>query len=208
MIAPVIAAVETASVSPAVTRELAVHGAGGSHESSTFTLVRVITSDGVSGFGEVSAMPRWSGEDHVTAAHYIRRYISPALIGQPLNSVPALTREIDRVVAGNPFTKAGVNMALWDALGRRSGLRVVDFLGGPFREAIPVKMSLSGDGDRLVACYNEVRRRGFTSFKVKVGLGVHGDVARFVLAREIAGPDTYIGADANGGLEATRPCAR
>ena len=40
-------------------------------------------------------------------------------------------------------------MACWDALGRTLGLRVTELLGGPLRTAIPVKMSLSGDGDRL-----------------------------------------------------------
>lgn len=194
-----IAALETYTVSLSADPELAVFGARGSHAESHFTIVRVSTDDGVDGYGEVSATPRWSGEDEGTAEHLIRGVLREALVGQPLVSVPALTALMDRTLAGNPFTKAGVNMALWDALGRRTGLRVTELLGGPFREAVPVKMSLSGDGDRLAACIDAVRRRGFGAFKVKVGIELEADVRRFALARELVGPETFLGADANGG---------
>jgi hypothetical protein len=32
--------------------------------------------------GEVSCTPRWSGEDQVTAAHFIHAVLEPALVGQ------------------------------------------------------------------------------------------------------------------------------
>jgi L-alanine-DL-glutamate epimerase-like enolase superfamily enzyme len=60
-------------------------------------------------------------------------------------------------------------------------------------------MSLSGDGDRLAGCIEAIRRRGFRAFKVKVGIDVDGDLARFALARELVGESTFLGADANGG---------
>src|SRR4051794_14817848 len=108
-----IAAVETATVTLAASAALAVRGARGGHLTSSFTLVRVSTDDGVSGHGEVSATPVWSGEDEVSAQHFVREVLAPALIGEPLRSVAALSARMDRVLAGNPFTKAGVNMALW-----------------------------------------------------------------------------------------------
>src|SRR5438477_12957969 len=70
-------------------------------------------------------------------------------MGQPLMPVPGLTARMVLALAANSFTKAGLNMALWDALGRTLGLRVTELLGGPLRTEIPVKMSLCGDGDRL-----------------------------------------------------------
>lgn len=194
-----IAALETCTVSLAADPELAVHGARGSHAESSFTLVRVSTDDGVDGFGEVSATPRWSGEDEISGQHAIRDVLRPALVGQELLSVSALTTRMDLALAGNPFTKAGINMALWDALGKLTGRRVTELLGGPFRESVPIKMSLSGDGDRLASCIEAVRRRGFAAFKVKVGIDLESDMRRFALARELVGPDVFLGADANGG---------
>ena len=60
---------------------------------------------------------------------------------------------MDRFLRGNYFTKAGVSTALWDAFGRTVGLPVATLLGGPFRDEVPVKISLSGDDDVLRAGY-------------------------------------------------------
>lgn len=207
----VIAAVEATSVFLEANPELAVHGARGSHATSEFTIIRVTTTSGVSGYGEVSATPRWSGEDAVTAGHFIRDLVRPLLVDRPLTSVAATTAEIADAFAGNPFTKAGINMALWDVVGRASGRRVAELLGGPFRESVPVKMSLSGDEDALETCIRAVQGRGFQSFKVKVGIDVDRDVARFALARQVLGPETFLGVDANGGwsrMEALRAIPR
>lgn len=194
-----VAAVETATVSLRANERLVVRGARGTHDRSDFVLVRVQTSRGAVGYGEVSATPRWSGEDAVSATHFVRDVLAPALVGQPLAPVPALTTRMDHALAANPFTKAGLNMALWDALARMLEVRVVDLLGGPRRIEVPTKLSLSGDGDALVDALARAREIGFRSYKVKVGLGFDRDVARFRLARETVGGDTFLGADANGG---------
>lgn len=202
-----IAALETATVTLPVNRRLVVRGSRGTHDYSSFVLVRVVTSADVAGYGEVSATPLWSGEDAETATHMIRDVLRPILVGEPLAPVARLTGLMDRALAANPFTKAGVNTALWDALGRTLGLPVAALLGGPFREAVPIKWSLSGDGEALETAYAAALEIGLRAFKVKVGLGVDGDVARFALARRLVGEDTFLGADANGGwsrLEAAR----
>jgi L-Ala-D/L-Glu epimerase len=196
---PTIAAVETTTVSAHAKAALKIRGARTVHDASTFVLVRVVTDDGVEGFGEVSATAAWSGEDAVTATHFVRDVFGPLLLGRPLAPVAAHVTELDRVVRGNWFTKAGVDVALWDALGRTLGVSVAALFGGPFRREVPVKISLSGDGDELRAGYEAAVRLGFRSFKVKVGKDPASDVTRVQLARELAGDDALIGADANGG---------
>jgi L-alanine-DL-glutamate epimerase-like enolase superfamily enzyme len=196
---PTIAAIETTVVTRKFEPALAVRGAKSTHDVSSFVLVRVWTSDGVDGYGEVSATRRWSGEDQRTAEHYIRDVLAPALLGRPIAPVALLTDVMDRALARNWFTKAGVNTALWDAVGRSRGLPVAALLGGPVRTRIPVKISLSGDEDELRAGYAAARAAGFSAFKVKVGRGLPADLARFALARELAGASTFLGADANTG---------
>ncbi len=169
------------------------------HDASTFTLVRVVTDEGVEGFGEVSATAAWSGEDAVTATHFVRDLLGPALVGKPLAPIDAHATEFDRVLRGNWFTKAGVSTALWDALGRTRGVTVAELLGGPYRREVPVKISLSGDDDELRVGYETAFALGFRSFKVKVGRDPDADVARLALARDLAGDDALLGADANGG---------
>lgn len=194
-----IAAIHTARISIPVRADLVVHGARGTHDKSDFLLVRVVTSDGIEGYGEVSATPIWSGEDGASADHFVRDIIAPALIGKPLAPVPTLESVLDRVLAANPFTKAGVAIALWDAYARSLELPLAAALGGPFRDRAPIKLSLSGNNAELERAYAAAREAGFSSFKVKTGLGLDGDIARMARARELAGDSTFLGVDANGG---------
>lgn len=210
---PRIETIETTVVRRAFNPALAVRGAKTTHDRSAYVLVRVRASDGAEGFGEVSATRNWSGEDEVSAEHVIRDVCTPALIGRPLAPVAALTTLMNRLIAANNFAKAGLNMALWDALGVSLGLPVAMLLGGPHRDRIPVKISLSGDDDDLRAGHAAAVAAGFTAFKVKVGKQPAGDLARFALAREMVGPSAFLGADANGGWtvaqarQALRPLA-
>lgn len=192
-----IVAVHTTRVSLPVRADLVVCGARGAHDRSDYLLVRVVADDGTEGYGEVSATAIWSGEDGATASHVVRDILTPLLVGQPLVP-PVLERLMDRAVAANPFTKAGVSMALWDAQARALGVPLAVLLGGPLREEVPIKCSLSGDGADLDTAYRAATAAGFRSFKVKVGLGLNGDVARVARARELAG-DAFLGVDANGG---------
>ncbi|MCW3844123.1 hypothetical protein ONA70_28935 [Micromonospora yasonensis] len=194
-----IAAVQTLPVSLPAHPGLVVRGARGAHDRSDFLLVRVVTSGDVVGYGEVSATPLWSGEDGCTADHFIRDLLAPALVGRPLAPVGALETLMDRLLAGNPFTKAGVATALWDAYARTLDVPLAVALGGAYRDRVPIKLSLSGDGPGLDQVYGTARALGFRAFKVKVGLGVAADVARVSRARELVGPDAFLGVDANGG---------
>src|SRR4051812_5512183 len=132
-----ITAIETTTVSLQASSALAVYGARGSHTTSDFVMVRVHTSEGAIGYGEVSATPRWSGEDAVSATHFIRDVLAPAVIGQPLLPVSGLTARMDLALAANPFTKAGLNIACWEALGRTLGLRGKKTLGRAPRDRVP-----------------------------------------------------------------------
>src|SRR3954467_8339849 len=107
-------------------------GRGGSHSVSPFLLVRIHT-DGLSGVGEVSCTPRWSGEDQVSAKHFIDHYFAPQLVGEDPDILECSARFMP-VVAGNPFTKAAVEMALWDVAGKAAGKPVYELLGGKVRE--------------------------------------------------------------------------
>ncbi|GGM61841.1 mandelate racemase/muconate lactonizing enzyme family protein [Dactylosporangium sucinum] len=194
-----IAAVQTLAISLPVRRELVVSGAGGTHDHSDFLLVRVLTSAGVEGIGEVSATLIWSGEDAGTAEHVIRNALAPAILGRPLTPVADLEARMDKAVAASQFTKAGVSTALWDAYARTLDVPLAVALGGPLRTSVPVKFSLSGDGDRLRTTYQTAFDLGFRAFKVKIGLDPVTDAARFATARQLVGADTFLGTDANGG---------
>jgi muconate cycloisomerase len=194
-----ITSIETIAVRVPIHEHLAIRAKGGSHSVSPFLIVRIHTDEGIVGLGEVSCTPRWSGEDQVTAAHFINSIFAPLLTAQDPRDISALTVRIGRALAGNPFTKAALEMALWDILGKTAGLPVYRLLGGPVRESIPIKWSISGiEPDRAASIAEWALDQGFRTMKVKVGIDPEQDVARVQAVRKAVGPDVRLGVDANG----------
>ncbi|MCA1553407.1 MAG: mandelate racemase/muconate lactonizing protein, partial [Chloroflexi bacterium] len=123
--------IETIPVQIPINPQRAIRGGRGAHTTSPFLLVKIHTDEGITGLGEVSCTPGWSGEDQVTAAHFIQNLIAPQLIGQDPTEIERLTIKMNKGgVANNPFTKAGLEMALWDILGKSVGQPVYKLLGG------------------------------------------------------------------------------
>jgi len=192
--------IESIPVDVPIRPEFHIRGSLGSHVKPPFLLLRVYTDEGLTGLGEVSCTPIWSGEDQVTAAHLIADFLEPAFAGEDPRDIERLTAKMRRVFAANPFTKSGVEMALWDILGKSVGLPVYRLLGGKVRETVPIKMSVSGaEPQRAAELANWALARGLKALKVKVGIEPEADVARVKAVRAAIGPDVRLGVDANGG---------
>jgi muconate cycloisomerase len=195
-----IRSIETIPVSVPIRPEFVIRGSLGIHSESPFVILRVHTDEGISGLGEVSCTPVWSGEDSVTAVHIIRDFLEPAIAGEDPRDVERLTGKMRRAVAGHPFTKSGIEIALWDILGKCCGLPVFRLLGGAVREIITIKMSVSGAApERAAEIARWAMTRGLRALKVKVGIEPESDVERVKAVRAAIGPGIRMGVDANGG---------
>lgn len=195
-----ITGIETIPVDVPIHPARAITGGRGSHTVSPFLLVKVHTDEGLVGLGEVSCTPVWSGEDQVTAAHLIRSVLEPALRGEVATEIERLGALMRRRLANNPFTRAGIEMALWDLLGKVAGLPLHRLWGGPVRTRVRTKFSVSGsEPERAARIARWAVEQGFTAMKVKVGLGPDADVARVRAVRDAVGDDVLLGVDANGG---------
>jgi muconate cycloisomerase len=192
--------IETIPVTVPKNPQRAIKGALGHHTISPFVLVKVHTDEGIVGLGEVSCTALWSGEDQPTAMHFIKNYFAPLLEGENPTEIERLTAKMRRAIAGNPFTKSALEMALWDILGKAVGLPVYRLLGGPVREFVPTKFSVSGlEPAKAAEIAAWAVGQGFRTMKVKVGIEPEEDVARVRAVREAIGPDVRLGVDANGG---------
>ena len=198
-----IRSIETIPVSVPIQSQFVIRGSLGLHAESPFLMLRVHTDEGIVGLGEVSCTPVWSGEDSVTAAHIISNFLEPAIKGEDPRDIERLTAKMRRAVAGHPFTKSGIEIALWDILGKSCGLPVYRLLGGAVRETIPIKMSVSGVGpDRAAEIASWAMAKGLTALKVKVGMEPESDIERVKAVRAAIGPNVRLGIDANGGWSA------
>ncbi len=192
--------VETIPVKVPIRPQFQIQGSLGMHLESPFLILRLHTDEGLTGLGEVSSTPVWSGEDQVTAAHVIANFLAPALQNEDPRDIERLTVKMRRAVAGNPFTKSGLEIALWDLLGKSAGLPIYRLLGGKVRETVPIKMSVSGaEPQRAAELAEWALRQGLKALKVKVGIEPEGDLARVKAVRAAIGPEVRLGVDANGG---------
>lgn len=104
---------------------------------------------------------------------------------------------------------AGLDMALWDALGRARNLPVATLLGGAPK---PIKAYDSyGVVDPMAdrAALEESLAQGFQGLKLKIGVGdLEDDVAAVAGVREIIGPDIALMVDYNQSLDVAEAIRR
>jgi L-alanine-DL-glutamate epimerase-like enolase superfamily enzyme len=193
--------IETIPIRVPLKAEFAIRsGRGGAHTVSPFLLVKVHTDEGLTGIGEASCTPRWSGEDQVTGAHLIKTYLEPLLLGEDPTQIEQLTKRFRLAFAANYFTKAAVEMALWDIAGKAAGKPVYELLGGKVRDFVTTKWSVSGvEPQKAADIARWAINEGFKAMKVKVGIDPDSDFARVEAVRNTIGSGTKLGVDANGG---------
>jgi L-alanine-DL-glutamate epimerase-like enolase superfamily enzyme len=171
-------------------------------------LVRV-TAGGFIGWGECEASPLVSIAAFVCPmSHGACRPVGASVLGQSLNSSADIYRIASQIeydsmdLLQTPHTWSGVEMALWDLLGRTRGEPVWKLLGyGESYRKTPYASQLFGDTPvqtRQLAI--NARKENFNA--VKFGWGPIGkstldaDVDQFMAAREGLGPDGILLVDA------------
>lgn len=167
----------------------------------TRTLVEVITHSGIASLGSV-----YTSADLVAASLKLLR---PLYEGQSAID-PSATCEM---LHQNTFwqgrggavthTISGIDMALWDVLGKVTGQPIWRLLGGKFRDRIkPYASMLMTEPNELTAKLQAAHGRGFRAFKI--GWGPFGrrddktDEAIVKAARQAVGDGCELMVDAGG----------
>jgi len=177
------------------------------YQKRTGHLVEVVTDEGITGWGECF------GPGNVAIANkvIVERVIQPMILEEnPLNrdvlwhKVYNLLR--DHGQKGMPIQAlSGVDIALWDILGKVTGLSISRLIGGRFREQVPVygygmmlrRENLPALMDRFEDEAAAIKSSGFVATKMKVGLGPKQDVQLAESVRRGVGDDFPFMVDAN-----------
>lgn len=164
-------------------------------------LVVVETDVGVSGVGEIAPMPTWPrGLTRDACAAILDDEFIPVLEDRRVHRIPRIIEGLEATVADEPFPVCGVDMALYDALGKHRDLPVYELLGGPKRETRRIDLHYSiglEDPDRMRSEAETASEAGHTDFKVKVGTDPERERVGLRTIREVI-PDARIRVDANG----------
>lgn len=182
----------------------AVHSHGSGDVASIDTvLLEIGTSSGLTGWGEASPWPVFTGtvEGNAAALHV---HLRPHLVGQDPVQVEVLMNRANQVIVGHNEAKAALECALLDLTGQIAGLPVAELVGGRHRDAVPLSFSVANpDFDRDLEDVARLWDDGVRLFKLKTGFADHGfDLMRLKKLRSLYCDAASLRIDYNQGLPA------
>lgn len=170
-------------------------------------VIRVETDEGIIGWGETS----W-GPDPSLAMAAIENIIAPELIGQQIWEIETLLDSFQYPYMQIMPYVGGVEMALWDAFGKKLDTPIHQFLGGKQVDDLPVAYCLGiMDPEKSAEYARWAYDQGFEVLKTKGGLDVDQDVERMVAMHEAVDGEMDFRLDGNQTMtfeEATTTAAR
>lgn len=160
-----------------------------------------LKAGGVTGFGEVTPVRYVTGEDIDTVTKDIA-VAAEVLQGAVLSEYRLSAQKLAEALPYGRSARAGVEMAIFDAMCKNLGVPLYAYLGGaPLRVDTDVTIPIcSPEHARELAA--ELSSKGFRQFKIKVGKDSEQDVER-VLAVSEGAPGSLFNIDANQGFDPT-----
>jgi len=197
----------------------------GRNISFNTTLVRIETDEGLIGYGEAKATVGSLGSQRALVTT-IEQELAPLLLGQNPRHIARLwelmyngSRARYALSRGRVFpilgrrgitlsAISGIDLALWDILGRLMGMPVYQLLGGKCRDRLPAYASGGWADEKGIGkeLKRYVEKGGFKAVKMRAGV-MDGDVATSVrrvrAARQALGEGIELMVDAHGTFSVT-----
>lgn len=155
-----------------------------------------VFSEGLEGYGECVAdrAPGYCYETATTAWYILKDYLIPAVLGRDVADAADYHRRV-ATVRGHMLAKAGLEMALWDLMGKREGRPLSELLGGERPKVeVGVSVGLQASPQALVERVSAYLSEGYRRIKIKIKPG--RDVEDAVAVRR-AFPSVLLQVDAN-----------
>ncbi len=166
-------------------------------------IVEIETRDGIVGWGECYGPP-------AVAKAYLETQFGPRIVGRDAFDVEVIWEDLYNRIKDYGGTGmaasalSGIDIALWDIMGKACGRPVHKLIGGAHRTELTAYATglYFIDMDRLVEEAVEEAvgyvEQGFTAVKMKIGLGdARLDLQRVAAVRQAIGPDVKLMVDAN-----------
>lgn len=172
--------------------------------------VQVFTDEGVTGIGECSPM-------HAPViANFVETALKPLVIGEDPLQIDRVwtkmwsTRYKLGVMGAHLEAMAGIDIALWDILGKVAGLPVCVLLGGCYRDKVQMYASIGGGAplspSEMAKKVEAALEKGFRAIKIRMDWGVarqdvdpEKDYQMFRECKRVTGDDIPLSFDPNNG---------
>ena len=179
-----------------------VFSRSGVRNSRSTTLLQVETDEGITGLGSCSG----NGE---LIEVIVARVLKPLLIGMDPIQIDEIwdkayirgghkefgTRGVGVVAL------SGIDIALWDILGKVRGVPLYQLLGGKYRDKVPVYATAlyPEEPSKVAQRARGFAEQGFHGVKIKVGFDLDQDIEIVRAVRRELGKDFIVMTDANQG---------
>ncbi|MGD1118098.1 MAG: mandelate racemase/muconate lactonizing enzyme family protein [Dehalococcoidales bacterium] len=176
---------------------------GGPVKGSDAVVLKIHTDEGITGVAESGDTSLWyMGESQDSIMFNISKIFGPQiLLGEDPFNIETIVAKMDKSARANNHSKATVDYALHDLMGKALGVPVYKLLGGLSNEKIALAFVMSsGTPEAVTTEGRALVKAGFKGLKLKVGARTPDEDIELVGAlREAVGNKIKVMIDANGG---------
>ena len=168
-------------------------------------IVRVKTKDGYEGIGEAVPTPHIMGDSMGSVENELNIF-SKKLIGLDL-SPERINEKMISLARDSKSSRAAVDMAIWDIIGKKANLPIHSILGN-YRPDAETSYTVDLVEPEIAANQAvELLNEGVTVFKIKLGSGIEKDYSRVEKVRKTIGDDKQLYVDFNQSYTAKKAIA-
>jgi L-alanine-DL-glutamate epimerase-like enolase superfamily enzyme len=176
---------------------------GGAAKGADAVVLKIHTDEGITGVSETGDTSLWyMGESQDSILYNIINVFGPQiLLGEDPFNIERIVMRMDKAARANNQSKAVVDYALHDLMGKALGVPVYKLLGGLVNEKIALAFVMSsGTAEAVAAEGRALVKAGFKGLKLKVGARTPDEDIEMVGAlRAAVGSNIKVMIDANGG---------
>ena len=165
-------------------------------ETDRQCIIITLQAEGLTGYGEcvASREPGYNYETIGTAWHILKEFIAPLVLGEDIKDALDFQHRVEGI-RGHHLAKAGVEMAIWDLLGKRDGKSLKEMFGGKKDKVdVGVSIGIQESADAMVRTVDSFLEKGYSRIKMKIKPG--REVEETVAVRKKY-PDLRLQVDAN-----------
>lgn len=163
-----------------------------------FVICELITRDGLSGLGEVFVWLPESGTSPFQIIDAIKNCLCKYVLGENPFNLKRINHRMDINLARNEVAKGLIDIACHDLVGKITNRPVCDLIGGRNVNEIPLAALIPLAAPILMkGILRSYYKRGFRSFRLKLGNNIQEDVEILEMIRNTFGIEINLRVDYN-----------
>jgi O-succinylbenzoate synthase len=142
-------------------------------ETDRQCILITLQAEGGTGYGECVATrdPGYNYETTGTAWHILKDFIAPLILGKEVTDATDFQQRVEGI-RGHHLAKAGVEMALWDLLGKRRRKSLKQMFGGIRGKVdVGVSIGIQESAAALLKTVDAYLEQGYRRVKIKIKPG-------------------------------------